>query len=63
MKEFDKNPTDINLMLKYTQILQEYAEFAEAVEDYDEEDMSEADALYYAEVTLRCSQKMPGVIG
>ena len=63
MKEYQKNPTDMNLLLKYTSILQEYAEFAAAIEAYDDEDMSEADALYYAEVTLRCSQKMLAVVG
>ena len=63
MQEYKKNPTDLNLMMKYTSILQEYMEFVEAVEAYDSEDMSEADALYYAEVTLRCSQKMLAVIG
>ena len=58
MQAYMKNPTDLNLLMRYSSILAEYAKFTEAVDKYDTEDMSEADALYFAEVTLRCSQKL-----
>jgi hypothetical protein len=39
-------------------MLAKYAEFAHAIEEYDTEEMSDADMAYYIEVTTRVSQKM-----
>ena len=38
--------------------LNEKVEFAKALEEYDEDEMSAADAAYYLEVTNRVNQKM-----
>ena len=35
-----------------------YADFTEKLAQYDENEMSAADAAYYLEVTTRCTQKM-----
>ncbi len=58
MKKYNANPTDMSLLASYASIMQEYADFAEKVDAYDSDSMSNADAAYYIEVTSRCSQKM-----
>ena len=35
-----------------------YAEFAKAIEEYDQDEMSDADLAYYIEVTSRVNQKL-----
>ena len=63
MKSYMENPTDLNLLMKYSSILTEYSKFTAAVEAYDTSTMNEAESLYFAEVTLRCSQKMLKALG
>ncbi len=59
MKKYSNNPSDALAMLsEYTKFMEKYAEFAEAVEKYDSEDMSPEDAKYYLEVINRCNMKM-----
>ena len=61
MENYDS--TDINMLLKYTEFMSKYAEFAEKVDAIEDMDLNDAEALYYAEVTLRASQKMLKVLG
>ena len=58
MKKYYKNPTDITLLNEYADMMQEYSEFAEKVDAYDTENMSDDDLSYYLEVTTRCTQKL-----
>lgn len=51
------DPTDISKLLQYTDLIQEEAKMTKAFEELDAE-LTDAEALYYAEVSLRCSQKM-----
>lgn len=47
------------LMLKdYTEMMIKYQDFAEKIEEYNEDSMSTADWLYYLEVVNRCNMKM-----
>lgn len=58
MKKYYKNPADITLLNEYADMMQEYSEFAEKVDAYDTENMSDDDLAYYLEVTTRCNQKL-----
>ena len=58
MTLYKENPTDIAYVTQYATMLAKYAEFAHAIEEYDTEEMSDADMAYYIEVTTRVSQKM-----
>ena len=62
MQQYSKNPTDLSLLARYTDIMQKYSDFAVKVEKYDTKEMSTEDAAYYLEVTSRCSQKMLKVL-
>ena len=48
----------ISMLSDYTDILTRYSEFAEAIDKYDTNTMSTADAAYYLAVTNRCTKKM-----
>ena len=59
MKKYMADPTNVSSMLKqYTEIMEKYNAFAEVIDKLDSAEMSEADALYYLEVTTRCTEKM-----
>lgn len=59
MKKYMDDPGNAVTMLgEYASIMEKYGEFAEAVDKYDEKEMSTADAKYYLEVTNRINQKM-----
>ena len=62
MQQYSKNPTDLSLLARYTDIMQKYSDFAVKVEKYDTKTMSTEDAAYYIEVTSRCSRKMLKVL-
>ena len=46
------------MMADYTKMLNHLAEYEEALNRYDEDNMSKADYDYYIEVTTRCSAKL-----
>ena len=53
----------IGMMGDYTRILTRYTEFAEKMDAFDEEDLTNAELAYYIEVTSRVSQKLLLVAG
>ena len=58
LDKYSENPSDINMITEYAELQIKYAEFAKAIEEYDEEEMSDADLAYYIEVTTRVSAKL-----
>lgn len=59
-----KNSSDTVAMLgDYMTMLQTLTEFETSLSEYDTDSMSDADALYYSEVCLRCSQKLLSAVG
>lgn len=53
------NSTDImSLLTDYTDYMTKYAEFTQKIAALDADDLSPAEAAYYAEVTARVSQKL-----
>lgn len=63
MAKYMKNPTDMTLLSEYATVLEEYEKYAKAVEKYDADKMSAADAAYYLEVTARVYAKMNKLLG
>ena len=59
LKDYMAHPENVSGMLtRYTQIMQEYADFEEKLGEYDLDDMSSADLAYYTEVTARVYVKL-----
>ena len=59
MKKYKEDPASAVTMLgEYAAIMEKYGVFAEAVDKYDEKEMSTTDAKYYLEVTNRVNKKM-----
>ena len=58
MKKMADDPNDITVITEYADMMKKYAEFAQAVEAYDTDEMSEIDSLYYIEVMTRVSAKL-----
>ena len=57
MQEIGKNPSDAALLAKYAEFVAKSAEVSEKFEALDE-DLTEEESLYYAEVALRVEGKM-----
>ena len=53
----------VSMMGDYYSILSRYTEFAEKIDAYDENDLTNAELAYYLEVTSRVSQKLLTVAG
>lgn len=58
MKKMAEDPNDITVITEYANMVAKYNEFAKAIEEYDVDEMSEADRQYYIEVTTRVSTKL-----
>ena len=56
MESYDGS--NMNMMLKYTELLGKYADWAKKVDDMDTSTMTPADEAYYFEVMLRVEQKL-----
>jgi hypothetical protein len=63
MVKYESSDDTVSMLLDYTKMLQEYAEFADKLDKYDSNEMSAADAAYYLEVTSRVSAKMVKSLG
>lgn len=58
MKKYNNSDNTMELISDYTSIMQQYAEFTGAIEEYGTDEMSEEDAVYYLEVVNRVNEKM-----
>ena len=59
MKTYNSDPANaLSMLAEYSRMMGTYADFTEKLAQYDENEMSAADAAYYLEVTTRCTQKM-----
>ena len=59
MKTYNSDPANaVSMLAEYSRMMGTYADFTEKLAQYDENEMSAADAAYYLEVTTRCTQKM-----
>ena len=51
------------MLIEYTQFLSRYSDFTEKLDKLEEGEMSQAELDYYAQVTLRVSQKLLSIGG
>ena len=56
METYDQS--DTSAMMEYLSLLQKYADFAEAADAYDQDEMSDADLKYYLEMTTRIEKRL-----
>lgn len=63
MEEYKKNPTDLSLLGKYTEMLTKLDEMNKAFQAWDEDEMSTAELKYYLDVNNRVTQKMIDIVG
>lgn len=58
MNKYAQNPTDFTLLTEYADYVSKAVDMGEKFDKIEEDDLTDAESLYYAEVALRCSQKM-----
>ena len=58
MTEYQEADNVISMMGEYASMMTQYAETMAALEEIDEDELSDEEALYYAEVMLRIDQKL-----
>ncbi|MCR5324327.1 MAG: hypothetical protein K6E85_13805 [Lachnospiraceae bacterium] len=58
MENYDNSSDVTSMMTQYNEILEEYYNYLEAVDKYDPDTMSPADAAYYFEVINRVEKKL-----
>jgi hypothetical protein len=62
MQKYAASDNPVALMSEYLDIMQKYTKYMEALDAIDESTLSDADALYFAEVTLRIDEKLLSVL-
>lgn len=63
MVSYQKNPTDLKLVIQYGQLLTKMADVDEAFEKWDESDLNNEELKYYLEVNSRVMQKLVDATG
>lgn len=58
MKKYQTATDTSSMLMDYLAFMQKYSDFSEKANAYDTNEMSNADAAYYLEVTSRVSQKL-----
>ena len=58
MKQFQANPTSLELMSKYAEFISNYDEAVEAMDKIGDSDLNNKELSYYLEVTTRIQQKL-----
>lgn len=58
MKKFSKNPNDLSILADYAKFTAQYADYMSKMEAMENEEMNDAEAKYYLEVTARISKKL-----
>ena len=63
MVKYTQNPTDFNLLMQYAGMLTKLGEMDEAFNQWDQEELNNAELKYYLEVNSRVMQKMVDIMG
>lgn len=63
MTEYKENPSDMTLLLKYSEMTTKVIEMDEAFTKWDDEDLNSEELKYYLEVNNRVMQKLIDVAG
>ncbi len=62
MQEYKESGNAASMLSRYSSMMRRYASFASALEKYNPDEMSQADAAYYLEVMARVNEKLASVI-
>ena len=62
MQKYAASDNPVALMSEYLEFMQKYTKAMEALDAIDENTLSDADSLYFAEVTLRIDEKLLSVL-
>ncbi len=62
MQKYSASDNPVALMSEYLEFMQKYTKAMEALDAIDESTLSDADSLYFAEVTLRIDEKLLSVL-
>ena len=62
MQKYSESDNPVALMTEYLDFMQKYTKAMEALDAIDESTLSDADSLYFAEVTLRIDEKLLSVL-
>lgn len=62
MKNYSSSDNPFSMLSDYMNFLNKYSEVSKALDSINENELSEADALYYAEVTARIYKKIYGIL-
>ena len=63
MRKYQANPSDLSLLMDYADYMSQYATLVEDFEDWEDEDINDAEMAYYLEVHARVSQKLLEIAG
>ena len=58
MKKYNESDNVMEMLSDYSSLMQRYSDFAEAINQYDTDEMSATDAAYYLEVVNRVNLKL-----
>lgn len=58
MKKYAENPTDLELIAEYADMVSELAEMDKKFQAWDEDEMNDVEAKYYLEVSARVAKKL-----
>ena len=58
MQKYSSSDNPVALMSEYLEFMQKYTKYMEALDAIDESTLSDADALYFAQVNLRIEEKL-----
>ncbi len=61
MKKYESNPTDVGVLADYASYMSKYADMVGKFDQWESEDLNEADLAYYLEVQTRVNQKLLAV--
>ena len=62
MQEYKSSSNAASMLSRYSSMMRRYSEFATALEKYNTDEMSQADAAYYLEVMARVNEKLATVL-
>lgn len=62
LQDYKKNPADLSILGKYSQMLLKLAEMDEKFEKWENSDLNSEELKYYLEVNTRVQQKLLGLI-
>ncbi len=58
MERYKENPTDLSLLTQYASMLSQYSKMSQSFDQWEDEDLNDAELKYYLEVQSRVTQKI-----